>query len=202
MTQRLPTVEFNAKDERLCAIEPFKHARPSALPLLRRLKTEVPRQLGQAFLECRMGLSPWPLLVHGSVGAGKTRFGLLVHDWYGGRFAEFAELTDEFGAVRRGEFRDTRFTTEPKVTERGWCQQIAEHRMLIVDDIGRRALVTEHSRDCLIRILNAREGPFPMVLISNLPPAELAEVYDDRIASRMAAGTVVCVAGSDRRIEG
>ncbi len=172
------------------------------MPDLYRDPDRVPRKLRDAFNECRKGRSPWPLLVAGSVGIGKTRFCLLVNDYYGGRYDELSILADEFAMVRRGEFRDLRWTTQPKVFERDWLNMMRDERIVIVDDIGRREDESEHVRDTLIRILNSREGGRPLVLVSNLDAETLAKVYGDRIASRMNAGTVMDLAGKDKRTGG
>lgn len=41
-----------------------------------------------------------------------------------------------------------------------------------------------------------------MVVTGNLDPKKLGEVYDDRIMSRLCAGTVIKVIGNDMRLGG
>lgn len=56
--------------------------------------------------------------------------------------------------------------------------------------------------DALLEILNTRcDHPVkPLIVTSNLDPVEIEKAYDDRVASRILAGTVYHVAGDDRRI--
>ena len=67
----------------------------------------------------------------------------------------------------------------------------------VVDELGTRAL-TDAMYDTLKRAIDDREGK-PAVYISNKSIDQLHAVYDDRIASRLAAGTVIRMTG-DRRI--
>lgn len=197
----LPNPEAVFQDDRYTVL-PVQRAWKPLFPEINRYSCDVPPRLKDAFRECRKGLAPWPLLILGDVGVGKTRFCLCIYDWYGGRYTELSTLADEFAMVRRGEFRDLRWTTEPKVYERDWIKMLEDERILIVDDIGRRSNESEHVRDTLIRVLNAREGGRPLVVVSNLTLDQLSESYDDRIASRLSAGTVINAEGDDRRVEG
>ena len=159
----------------------------------------VPPELKTAIRNCRLALSPWPLFIWGGVGTGKTRFALLVHDFFGGRLAEFSELVDEFRSAKCGTLRDTLRLGEPLMSEVAWLNRISAHRLLVIDEIGLRE-TTDHARETLSRVLNVREC-LPTLLVSNLSPAEIATNFDERVASRMCVGTVVHVAGGDRRLK-
>lgn len=192
--------EDEMRDDRLVALEPQAPAKP-IMPEVFRDPHRVPPRIAEAFRGCRKGELPWPLLLSGTVGLGKTRACLCFHDRFGGRYDELATYADEFACVRRGEFRDLRWIHEPKVFERDWIKMMRAHRLLIVDDIGRRARESDHVLDTLIRLLNCCEGGHPLVLATNLSPDEIAVNYDDRIASRMASGTVVNIESVDQRAE-
>lgn len=71
--------------------------------------------------------------------------------------------------------------------------------LVVLDEIGSRDRVTDHHYDAVKRVLDERMNR-PLVLISNLSLEEVERLYDDRIASRMGAGTVMNVQGKDRRI--
>ena len=185
-------------DDRLMVLDPDPPPK-RIFPEIARAPARVPVRISMAFRRCRIGELPWPLLLSGTVGVGKTRACLCMHDLFGGRYDELATYADDFGLVRRGEFRDRRLIHEPKLSERDWIRLIRSERLVIVDDIGRRAKESDHVLDTLIRLLNAREGGHPLVLVTNLTPEDLAHNYDDRIASRMASGTVVNVEGPDQR---
>lgn len=188
-------------DDRLMVLDPDPPPK-WIFPEVARAPARVPERISAAFRQCRLGHLPWPLMLSGTVGVGKTRACLCMHDQFGGRYEELATYADDFGLVRRGEFRDRRWINEPKLSERDWIKLIRDERLIIVDDIGRRAKESDHVLDTLIRVLNAREGGHPLVLVTNLTPEELAHNYNDRIASRMVAGTVVNVDSIDQRAEG
>lgn len=168
----------------------------------------VPANLREAFKACRKGKAPWPLMVHGGAGAGKSRFAMLVKDWYGGLLIDFADIQAEYVRLRRGELiADDSLILNTggdwKVSERYWIGELKTHRIATLDDIGRKGdTETSTARECLIRFMDARLC-MPVVLISNLSPEQLADpnIYDDRVASRMCAGTVVNVGDTDMRLE-
>lgn len=168
-------------------------------PFVDRDPQQVPTKLADAFRQCRLGAAPWPLFAWGKVGTGKSRFGLVASDWYGGRLVDFSAIVDEFKAVRCGTFLDPFKTVDCVMSESSWLERIAGYRLLICDEIGTRES-SEHARETVTRILNARECS-PLVLISNLSPVEIARVFDERVSSRFCAGTVVRVDGEDRRLK-
>lgn len=198
-------VEEPHRDERYIILPPFAAPMTDWLTGVVRDPNRVSPELAEAFKGCRNGQAPWPLMVHGSVGCGKTRFGYLCHDWYGGIFADFSKLLAEYVGVRRGTLRAEQSDILPTggdwfVRDGYWIDALKRPRILILDDIGRRSdTEAATARELLSRLLDAREG-MPSLLISNLAPSQLETVYDDRVASRMCAGTVVECVGQDRRI--
>lgn len=202
------TGAWRAGDDRLVRLVP-RNTPPSAR-LHKSLVREpgmVPANVRDTFKSCCAAESPWPLLVWGDVGTGKTRFGLIVNDFYSGSFMDFADLMAEYAALRRSELdsEDSVVVLTPnvrKVRETEWIESLAGPRVFVVDDIARRGdTQSETSRELLSRFLDRREG-MPTVLISNLGPMDLATAYDDRVGSRMCCGSVVKVAGADMRIGG
>ncbi len=167
------------------------------MPHLERNPKRVSRNLADAFKAARMD-GTWPLLVWGDAGTGKSRFALIVHDWYGGKFYDFHDLVGDYQLCRLGDLYDEDHINRPKIHDRRFWEMIGEYRIVIVDEIGMRK-DTDHSRECLTRLLNTRECK-PLLLISNLSPEEIAAHYDDRIASRMCSGKVVRVYGDDMRL--
>jgi DNA replication protein DnaC len=75
---------------------------------------------------------------------------------------------------------------------------VEEAALVVLDDIATRE-PTWAQREALLAILDARAGR-PMVLTGNLSIEQLAEVVDDRAASRICAGTIIEVTGKDRRL--
>jgi len=68
---------------------------------------------------------------------------------------------------------------------------------VILDDLGLRP-PTDTMYQSLFDVLEWRKGK-PLLITSNKSPEDLALLYDDRIKSRLRAGTVVNMDGPDRR---
>ncbi len=81
---------------------------------------------------------------------------------------------------------------------------IAGDDLAILDEIGERDQVGDLYLTTLKRFLDTRamHQQSIAVYISNLAPADLPELFDDRIVSRLLAGTVFELAGDDRRFAG
>ena len=84
-------------------------------------------------------------------------------------------------------------------SEEGILEEIAETTLLCLDDIGLRS-PSDAAYDILHAVMTARRRN-PTVITGNLSPVQLAKLYDDRIASRLAQGTVLELCGADRRLE-
>ncbi len=176
----------------------------------RLLYPKVPRSLSRVdtglcdlFGQLAAGEAPWPLLVWGGVGGGKTFAGLAFADMV--RRSVFLTLEDACSAVMKGEqpwvskretlaYRDeTPPLDDTPIREPG--------DLLILDEIGERSKAGDLLYTTLKGILDYREFNHRRVgmYISNLSPAELALLFDDRIVSRLTAGSVVKLVGDDRR---
>ena len=68
------------------------------------------------------------------------------------------------------------------------------------DDLGARDRVSDHAYETLKKVLDSREGR-PLIALSNARLSELARVYDDRIASRLSAGTLIALDEPDQRLK-
>lgn len=192
--------KWDGDDDRFKIVLPRSSPQPFYRDDLARDPEKVPKAIADAFKACRKGKAPWPLFISGDAGGGKSRFALLVNDWYGGIVSDFANIVDEYRLCKCGELRDERYENAPIMREASYRQRMREFSLVVVDDIGQRD-DSDHARETLMMILNEREGPHPTVLISNLPLSKLSALYDDRVASRMAAGTVVSVHGTDMRLD-
>jgi hypothetical protein len=72
---------------------------------------------------------------------------------------------------------------------------------LMLDDLGAEK-TTPFAVQCLYSVLAAREEwGRPTALTTNLTLDEIARVFDDRIASRLAGGYVLAMGGPDRRLK-
>lgn len=146
------------------------------------------------------GRKPWPLLLTGGVGTGKTLAALCLLDAVGGGsvYATVSEMCEDTQTAMRGELYDD---NGAKVNTRIYWHNWREAKCTVLDELGSREKVSDHHYECVKRALDCREGK-ACVYISNLDLDGIARVYDDRIASRLAQGTVIQTAGHDRRVGG
>lgn len=143
------------------------------------------------------GELPWPLFLWGPPGTGKTCAALLLLDHASGMYWTPDELAEDMILASKGQVH---YESGRGVTPKALWREIGQRPLVVVDELGVRSKVGEWQYQCLKRLLDAREGK-PLVGISNLNLKEIVQVYDDRIASRLAAGTVFHLAGKDRRLE-
>lgn len=147
--------------------------------------------------EVLKGEKPWPLVLWGSAGTGKTCAALSVTDGVSGSriYCPVQELVDGLVAMQqdRGGFmwfrNDIDFWRE-------WDRAL----LTVIDELGTRQASDFHYAT-VKRAIDRREGK-PAIFISNCPIPELADLYDERIASRLAAGTVLEFSGEDFRVAG
>jgi hypothetical protein len=155
-------------------------------PMLPRSMKGVPAEVVTAFRSLVAGKAPWPLLLHGPAGGGKTCAALALAD-----FAESAAYWTADGLVDA-------HMGPGKVDV--W-EAVQGKALVILDEIGAREKVTDLAYSTIKQLVDVREMSCNRVAIyvSNLGPDRLAGLLDDRLASRMLCGTVVEVAGEDRR---
>ena|GEM_PF-1209435 len=165
-----------------------------------------PNQIGSAVAaklqDCAMGKSPWPLLLTGPAGTGKTCAALCLCDRVrtSVSFRDFGSICETVRQAKLGELYSHGTHADTLLSPDDWWSAWGKFSLAVVDEIGARASITEHVYECMKRVLDERQGK-PLVLISNLDLTGLARVYDDRVASRAGAGTVVRFAGADRRVQ-
>lgn len=176
-----------------------------------RIRPEVPeseRDFGQippvllaAIRACASRASRWPLFIFGGVGVGKSMAVLALCDRVAGPciYRDFLDVCGEHQDAKLGRLRWHGTHAETLVSPAAFWQDWRRAELCAVDEIGARATVTDHQYETLKRAVDTRHG-FALVLISNIDLDRLARVFDDRIASRCAAGTVVRVEGPDRRL--
>lgn len=124
-------------------------------------------------------------------------------DLAGGRYWTISDLCDELVEAQQG-----RLYTEAapgcdgsKVYPPLFWKRYAALPLVILDEFGSRDKVTDHHYETSKRGIDYRQGK-PLVCISNLPLERLESIYDDRVASRLASGTIVELGGLDRRLNG
>lgn len=140
------------------------------------------------------GHKPWPLVMVGCAGGGKTCAALCVVDKYGGLYYPVVDWCER---LRDAEFGDLRTSSGFRITRYEVWQEWSNANIVVLDEIGARMNVTDTHYEYVKRAIDKREGR-PAIFISNLSLADLSTTYDDRIASRLSGGTVVELTG-DRR---
>ena len=138
---------------------------------------------------------PWQGgLIHGPSGVGKTR-----------------EAVARARSLPRVIFYEaTEFIEDARLIELDRADELQQKRhdwasakeYLVLDDLGARR-PTAFAEDAILRLVNHRwkEG-LETLVTSNLAPAQIAEIWGERIASRIFGfGSVLTMAGPDRRIE-
>ncbi len=163
-------------------VQPLQAEEDRKFPTVPRSLASVPEDLCDLFGRLCAGLEPWPLFVFGPAGTGKTYSALAFGDLVRGKYRTLEDLCD---GVMGGERR----------------ANLAAGTMLIVDEIGERSRATDLVYLTLKSVLDHREFHHNRVAIylSNLPPSELVGMFDDRVVSRLTAGTVYKLSGNDRR---
>jgi DNA replication protein DnaC len=145
-----------------------------------------------AFRGLVAGHQPWPLFLSGEPGTGKTCAALALLDHcFSGEYVTCADLAERALAGIRGDGPGVR-----------WVDHFGVHKraLVVLDELGTRKAVSDTHYECVQKMLDTREG-YPLIVISNLPLDAVAALYDDRIASRCAAGTRVELKGRDRRTD-
>lgn len=167
------------------------------------------------------GEAPWPLYLWGTAGTGKTSAALVALDhcgkrkgekfdvtplslrdwWYG--YAEVRQLTGMRVQADKGWHRDFLAV--------GWGLSTWEHLiarwarlpLVVIDELGVGRTESDFRLDVMLEVINARcnDPVRPVIFTGNVKPSELQHVYDDRVASRILAGTVVHITGEDRRLK-
>ena len=159
------------------------------LPALHRRLSKVERPLLDLFERLVTGAAPWPLLLHGAPGSGKTCAAVALADI--ARTAAYLTVEDLCDAVM-----GRRADADP------WGA-IEGKNLIVLDELGCRQKVGDLEYTAVKRVLDIRETQHGrlLVAISNVSPESLVQLYDRRIGSRLTCGTVYELTGPDRRRE-
>jgi DNA replication protein DnaC len=158
---------------------------------------EIDPALREAIRALVAGNAPWPLCVMGPAGCGKTCASLCVLDHLHRGFYYTAESLCE--TVIQAQQGDLFSPNGRKVCAATLWEELQETPLVVLDEIGSRDRVSDFHFNTIKRVLDIREGR-PLICLSNLNLVELSKIYDDRVVSRLVAGTVVMLKGEDRRV--
>ncbi|MCE9604620.1 MAG: hypothetical protein K8U03_06905, partial [Planctomycetia bacterium] len=157
-------------------------------PHINRSLRLVSHDLLQVFECLAGGTARWPLFLWGGAGGGKTCAALALCDiaataafWELDRLASFV--------VQRSDEVDSEL------------RRLAEKELIVIDEIGTRLKSGDLHYATLKMACDVREqhANRAMIAISNVAPHDIEGIYDDRIASRLLAGTVFELRDDDRR---
>jgi DNA replication protein DnaC len=140
---------------------------------------------------CVSGIDPWPLLIRGNTGTGKSCAALCLLDlvWSGSIYT-VGEACD--AVMGNGDGQDPKGQL---------ARRLSEHHLIVLDEIGERVNVGDLEYTTVKRVLDTREKyGKALVLITNHDKDVLRHKYDDRIVSRMWSGTVYVMNSGDRRV--
>jgi len=159
----------------------------------------VPPPTREKIISVLSGQQPWPLVFIGPAGTGKTCTALAVIDGvYGDApYTSAAKMLTDLISAGNGELCDSR---GDKISVQRWWREWSEASITILDELGAREKISDYQYENVKRAIDDRAGK-PAIYISNAELPQLEKLYDDRISSRLAAGTVIVMGGKDRRLE-
>jgi hypothetical protein len=197
LAQSLATSD--GESERRCILVPGSLAWLNSPRRKYRVRDAIDGTLRTAIRQCVAGEADWPLLIWGDAGSGKTCAGLCMVDSFGGWAVDLPDLHGLVLKARGRLLLNSGGFVETLDGIGGVWDTWQRASLTVLDEVGQRE-PTDAQYDTLKRALDLREG-LPAVVISNLPMPKLKRVYDDRIVSRLSAGTVIGLTG-DRRLKG
>lgn len=202
--KRVGTVQ-NARSSRAFHLPLQPQSRPRIHKHKRREIAAVDETLKTVLRRLVSGLAEWPLFLHGPPGTGKTCAALALcdHLWewqvryetandLASNYIQTFGTSQVFDWSKFGVYRDEADQLSSPSGKRGAL-------LVVLDELATRERVTDTHYEVVQRVIDKREG-LPLILISNVDIKGIAAVYDARIASRCEAGTVVELAGDDRRV--
>jgi chromosomal replication initiation ATPase DnaA len=168
------------------------------IPPVRKL-SEIDPKARERILDCMHGNASWPLVMVGPAGVGKTCAAAAVLDlgarMRGMRIYKTAQVAcEDLILAGKGEYCPGQYPVSVGQYWRDWNGAL----VTCMDELGSKQTVSDHHYETVKRAIDERYGK-PAIFISNLSITQLAAVYDDRIASRLSAGTVLAFSGKDRR---
>lgn len=146
----------------------------------------------------------FPVYLAGAVGCGKSFTAALVYARWTGSVSMFRYcdlISDAITAEKYGEIIRTNDDGQAIEMTRGqWWRWLENVGLLIIDEIG-TGMSHEWRKEMLWNVLEIRKGR-PLLMTGNILLNAIGEQFDARIQSRLIEGTIIEVAGPDRRREG
>lgn len=179
---------------------------PNALFLTNKSRSnlEVEPPLRDTLRRLSKGELPWPLLLWGLPGRGKTCAamsfldhvksiqpkwrGRYIHGRYFWTVAEYYQLVLDVKFGRKTDVGIDDF-------RRGVVDEAA---LVVLDEVDRAEEIKDGRVEETLDVLDRREG-MPLILLSNSSPDVLGQIYGERLPSRLANGVIYEMKGVDRR---
>ena len=177
----------------------FKRPAPKHLLGKTRNVAMIQEPLRKVIHEVIAGEAPWPLVLTGEAGTGKTCAALCLLDHAGGDYYTTAGLCETLIRSQQGRLEWNQEGRGGTIYPEMLWSRIAGQRLIVLDELGCREKVSDAHYDAVKRMIDERDCK-PFIVISNLSLKQIGERYDGRIFSRLAAGTVENVTGEDRRL--
>lgn len=170
------------------------HADPRKMPEISRRWDLIDAHYVDVIRSVIDGCAPWPLVLVGPAGVGKTCAALSVLDMAPPQtlYRTADQAAKELIAAMKG--------TLPFVpSELAWWDRWRDATCVVLDELGQRN-PSDHAYETIKRAIDWRREQ-PAIFVSNVELVNLAAIYDERIYSRLNAGTVIEMSGADRRGE-
>ena len=163
-----------------------------------RFREKIDRNVREAMNACVTGVKPWPLLLHGLTGRGKTAAALCLMD--AARDPVYlrteAEMCETLNQAHDREFRDS---DGRRIFPSNIWYAWTNANLAVLDDLGKRTEPTDARIETVQRALEKRVGK-PLIITTELTPKEISKRYVNSIVSRCCGGTICKVGGADRRM--
>jgi len=182
-----------------CKMILAKEARQKFRPEIERSIGLIDPPIRQAIRGLVNGELPWPLLLNGPAGVGKTCAALcLVDHCPFSRYWRLSQLCEILIQANQGKYSVDSPTGGVDVYPVHIWDWIIESPLVVIDEVGCRDRAGDFVYETFWRVLDERHRR-PLVCLSNLSIEGIEKIFDDRVASRLSAGTVIRLEGKDRR---
>lgn len=162
----------------------------------------------------------FPVYLHGKTGTGKScAAAVAVRGWWESEIVkaaqqdrepwkpkwwDWSDLCDTLARIRTSPTKSITQARPDGVTwelfEGNLVRTLTDTKLLVIDDIG-TAGDTDLRVNLMRHIIDGRNGK-PTIITGNVDLRAMAQLFDDRIVSRMSRGQWIKFEGVDRRGEG
>lgn len=171
----------------------------SGAPRIHRDPSKIPPCIRGPLRGVCRGETPWPVTICGDPGTGKTRAALVVADFvHGSQWFTWDDFVRKCNTATSGKL-SVQVGTEDKIFDwERWWRYLDQSHLLVLDDVGCRGVVSEAAYEVMKTALDRREGR-GLIFTTNLDVNKIADIFDARVADRLAAGTLINATGGSLR---